>query len=211
VGGVEVLATEALALMLAKNGSRVVGVYPDIGELGSVLRVGQPKLQAAIVDGDQHAACLAGVAGIRRAHPELKILLLCEAVSPAVIRCAINDHIDGVALKSESIEEVVLALGHVLAGRAVMPVGWQAASLEAEPDARLAVLSAREREVLDLLTAGMSNDEIAERLVISCNTVKFHLRMIYSRLGVHNRVQAMQAVSQKQVDQDSVSNMLGKD
>jgi LuxR family maltose regulon positive regulatory protein len=69
------------------------------------------------------------------------------------------------------------------------------------------VLSVREREVLDLVTAGMSNEEIAKRLVISSNTVKFHLRTVYSRLGVHNRVQATRAVSQKQVDHADVPNM----
>jgi DNA-binding NarL/FixJ family response regulator len=207
VGGAGELATEALTWMLTKSGNRVVGVYQNVRELGSGLRAGQPKLHAAIVDADEQTAGLAAVAEIRCAYPELKILLLCEVASPAVVRCAIDEHVDGVVLKSETIEEVVLALSHVLAGRAVMPVGWQAASLEPEPDAPLAVLSVREREVLDLVTAGMSNEEIAKRLVISSNTVKFHLRTVYSRLGVHNRVQATRAVSKKQVDHADVPNM----
>jgi two-component system, NarL family, response regulator DevR len=191
--------------MLAKNGHHVVGVYPGVRELGSVSRGGQPELQATIVDADGQAAGLAAVAEIRCAYPKLKILLLCEVASPAVVRCAINEYVDGVVLKSETFEEMVLALRHVLAGRAVMPVGWQAASLEPEPGAALAALSAREREVLDLVTVGMNNEEIAKRLVISSNTVKFHLRMIYSRLGVHNRVQATRAA--KQADNGDVSNM----
>jgi DNA-binding CsgD family transcriptional regulator len=44
--------------------------------------------------------------------------------------------------------------------------------------------------VLRQLAAGHSNDEIAQRLFISRNTVKFHLRVIYERLGVRNRVEA---------------------
>jgi two-component system response regulator DevR len=207
VGGVGALATEALTWMLTKMGNRVVGVYPNVRELGSVLSAGGPELQAAIVDTDEQAAGLAAVAEVRCAYPELKILLLCEVASSAVVRCAIDEYADGVVLKSETVEEVVSALRHVLAGRAVMPVGWQAASLEPEPGARLAVLSVREREVLDLVTVGMSNEEIAKRLVISPNTVKFHLRMIYSRLGVHNRVQATRAANQKQADHGDVSNM----
>jgi DNA-binding NarL/FixJ family response regulator len=87
----------------------------------------------------------------------------------------------------------VLALHHVLAGRAVMPAGWHAASVKLNP--ALASLSTRERQVLELAAAGSSNKEIAARLVISLNTVKFHLRTIYSRLGVHNRVQATQAIA----------------
>jgi DNA-binding NarL/FixJ family response regulator len=59
----------------------------------------------------------------------------------------------------------------------------------ARPD-EVALLSGRQREVLDLLAHGASNSEIAGRLYISSNTVKFHLREIYGRLGVRNRVEA---------------------
>ncbi|MGA9874804.1 MAG: response regulator transcription factor [Solirubrobacteraceae bacterium] len=195
MGRAGALATEALTWTLAKSGNRVVGVYPNVHELGSALGAGHQMLQAVIVDADEQAGRLMAVADIRHAYPELKILVLCDAVSAAVIHCAINEQADGVVLKSESIEEVVLALRHVLAGRAVMPAGWQAASLEPEPNVPLAALSAREREVLELVTEGMSNEEVAKRLVISSNTVKFHLRTIYSRLGVNNRVQAARVVS----------------
>jgi LuxR family maltose regulon positive regulatory protein len=54
------------------------------------------------------------------------------------------------------------------------------------PDA----LSAREQEVLHLLAAGLSNAEIAERLIVTPGTVKRHLHNLYSKLGVSNRTQA---------------------
>ena len=44
--------------------------------------------------------------------------------------------------------------------------------------------------MLEQLALGRSNEEIARRLFISVNTVKFHLHEIYDRLGVHNRVEA---------------------
>jgi DNA-binding NarL/FixJ family response regulator len=185
----------------------VVGVYATVSELGAMLRTTGRGLQATIVDADEQAPGLEAVAEIRCAYPKMKILLLCEVASPAIVRCAIDGHLDGVVLKSESAEEVVLALHHVLAGRAVMPAGWQAASLESEPGSSYAGLSAREREVLDLVTAGMSNEEIAKHLVISSNTVKFHLRSIYSRLGVHNRVEATRAGCEKQVNRGKAPNM----
>lgn len=52
-------------------------------------------------------------------------------------------------------------------------------------------LSEREAEILELLTRGMSNREIGDRLFISENTVKFHLKNIYSKLGVKRRSQAI--------------------
>jgi DNA-binding NarL/FixJ family response regulator len=57
-------------------------------------------------------------------------------------------------------------------------------------NSRAETLSSRQRDVLDLLSAGHSNLEIAKRLHISVNTVKFHVRVIYDRLGVRCRVAA---------------------
>jgi DNA-binding NarL/FixJ family response regulator len=209
VGEAGALTTEALAWMLAKNGNRVVGSYASHRELGSVSRAGQLNLEAAIIYTDDPEAGPEAVAEIKRAHPELKIVLLCEVATPAVVRCAIEEQAEGVVLTSDTAEEMILALRHVLEGRAVMPVGWQAASLQEE--APLAALSAREREVLDLLTSGMRNKEIAARLTISSNSVKFHLHTIYSKLGVHNRVQAMQAVGQQREGPMEGSNTLNGD
>jgi DNA-binding NarL/FixJ family response regulator len=195
--------------MLTKGGNRVVGAYSSCRELRTLSRTGGLNLQAAIVYTDDPEAGPEAVAEIKRAHPELKILLLCEVATPAVVRCAIEEQAEGVVLTSDTAEETILALRHVLEGRAVMPVGWQAASLQ--EDSPLAALSEREREVLDLLTSGMSNKEIAAHLTISSNTVKFHLRTIYSKLGVSNRVQAMQAVGPQKEDDTEGTNTSGSD
>ena len=56
-------------------------------------------------------------------------------------------------------------------------------------------LSKREIEVLQLISDGFNNDEIAEQLFVSKNTVKTHIQHIYSKLDVKNRVQAMKKVS----------------
>jgi len=209
VGGAGALATEALAWTLTKSGNRVVGSYASCRELGRVARADELNLQAAIVYTDDPEAGPEAVAEIKRALPQLKILLLCEVATSAVVRCAIDEQAEGVVLTSDSVEEMILALRHVLEGRAVMPVGWQAVSLQQESP--LTALSAREHEVLDLLAAGMSNKEIARHLTISSNTVKFHLRTIYAKLGVCNRVQAMQAVGYQQEDLSDVSNTSNKD
>lgn len=57
-------------------------------------------------------------------------------------------------------------------------------------------LTERERQILVLLASGAANRQIAERIFVSENTVKFHLKNIYSKLGVNNRAQAIRAAHQ---------------
>ena len=61
----------------------------------------------------------------------------------------------------------------------------------AEEPALLEALTAQERRVLHLLAVGRSNQEIAQTLVVSRNTVKTHLQNLYSKLQVNNRAQAI--------------------
>jgi DNA-binding NarL/FixJ family response regulator len=179
--------------MLTEGGSSVLGCYPDYRTLAAALITGEQRPEAVLVDVEDPATGPSTVAELRLADPEVKILLLCGEATPAVVHCVIEQRVEGVVLKSDSAEDVIVALRHVLEGRAVMPAGWHRKSFELGSVAR--VLSVREREILDLAAAGLSNREIAERLVISTNTVKFHLRGIYATLGVHNRVQASQRMN----------------
>ena len=52
-------------------------------------------------------------------------------------------------------------------------------------------LSERELEVLQLISIGLSNQEIADRLIIAVSTVKSHINSLYSKLGTHRRTQAI--------------------
>jgi DNA-binding NarL/FixJ family response regulator len=51
--------------------------------------------------------------------------------------------------------------------------------------------------VLELLASGHSNDEVADQLNLSVNTVKYHVRGLYRRLGVHTRAQATRALVER--------------
>ena len=57
------------------------------------------------------------------------------------------------------------------------------------------MISRREKRVLDLLMKGLTNEGISRELGTSVNTVKYHLKRIYSKLGVRNRVEAIMKIS----------------
>jgi DNA-binding NarL/FixJ family response regulator len=58
-------------------------------------------------------------------------------------------------------------------------------------------LTERELHVLQLIESGYTNKQIAQEMIVSLNTVKFHLKNIYGKLGVDNRTQAARAFRKK--------------
>lgn len=72
---------------------------------------------------------------------------------------------------------------------------WRARPARAEPPAASDALTAREREVLELVAEGLTNVEVAQRLWISPGTVRRHLENAYAKLGVHTRTAAVRAAS----------------
>ncbi|MEW2354617.1 response regulator transcription factor [Spirillospora sp. NPDC029432] len=120
------------------------------------------------------------------------------------VHAALRAGASGFLLKKATPQELMYGIRAVAAGDAVIApnvtrrlIGAFAGQLPdpaAEPpgpDPRLALLTEREREVLGLIADGLSNGEIAARLVISEATVKTHGGRIFAKLGVRDRVQAV--------------------
>jgi two-component system nitrate/nitrite response regulator NarP len=93
----------------------------------------------------------------------------------------------GFCNKSDPPERLVETVLTVAQGRMAFPY-VDVRLLELNP---LAGLTDREREILAALAQGMTNQQLADTLKISLNTVKFHLKNLYGKLGVDNRAQAV--------------------
>ncbi|HEY5189087.1 MAG TPA: response regulator transcription factor [Solirubrobacteraceae bacterium] len=121
-------------------------------------------------------------ASIRRASPGTRVLLISGAgrMSPAAARAA---GASGFVSKDWEARDVARAVRAVGLGMTVFaPTSEQPAP----------PLSEREREVLDLIAAGSTNREIAQRLFLSPHTVKEHTSALYRKLGARNRAEAVQ-------------------
>jgi two-component system nitrate/nitrite response regulator NarP len=90
--------------------------------------------------------------------------------------------------KREPPERLLQVLEAVAGGQMVFPF----LDVRGIHDDPLAALSPRERELLGALGSGRTNAELARQLGVSVNTVKFHLRNLFDKLGVRNRAQAVQ-------------------
>lgn len=139
-------------------------------------------------DGGEPGRWRTDVRALGSAQLGSQIVMLCRELREEVVRSAIEHRLGGVILKSYSITEVQAAIAYIATGRSVLPAGWQ--GLIASPVRRSLGLSPRHRQILALIAEGRSNEEIAGQLELSPNTIKFHIRALYSRLGVRNRVEA---------------------
>lgn len=89
--------------------------------------------------------------------------------------------------KTEPPEHLLNAVSEVASGRMIFPY-FDARELTANP---LHGLTKREKQMLEGLSEGSTNSELADKFSLSPNTVKFHLRNLYDKLGVRNRAQAV--------------------
>ena len=141
-------------------------------------------------DGLQATACL------RRSLPEIAVIILTAFESDDHLYQAVRLGAAGYLLKSLDAEELFdllcgvargeAAMTRAMAARLLKSVAQEAAQLRGDADA----LTERELEVLRLVAQGASNPQIAEKLFITVNTVKVHLRNILEKLRVENRAQA---------------------
>jgi len=189
------LIAEALAELLGGLGLRIAGVVGSGPELVEHVALEPPDVIVMDARFEPDGAPLAAL-GLAREHaPAIRAVVVADEVDSRLTLAAGEQRIDGLVLKASAGVELAAAIAQVVAGHAVFPGGWLGAVHDAEHDSPLALLSARQREVLELVAQGLPNERIAARLFISPNTVKFHVRVIYERLGVHNRVEAARVLA----------------
>jgi DNA-binding NarL/FixJ family response regulator len=198
------LTRQGIAGVLADGGIEVVAA---VGDPESLIReVDRTRPDAAVVDirmPPTHTdEGIRATARLRAAHPALGVLLLSAYVDPEYAVQLLENHPGGIGylLKDRVSDGVLLvdALGRLCDGETVVDPTIVSRVFErrrrVDP---LAQLSEREREVLGLLTEGLSNRALAARLFVTERTVEAHITSIFGKLGlvdepgVHRRVLAV--------------------
>jgi len=112
---------------------------------------------------------------------------------------AIRGGARGYLLKGSAADDIVDAIRQVHAGNSYLSprVAAKLVSGVSHPGGRGGLLSPRERGVLRLVAAGLSNRQIAETLSLSERTIKFHVTAILNKLGADNRAQAVALAAQR--------------
>lgn len=185
-----------LRLMLElKYGLEVIGEAKDGSEAISLAI----KLTPDVILMDLEMPQVNGLQAITAIHtklPEVRMLVLTSFTDSEKIASAIRSGAAGYLLKDSSPSELVQAIrevaqGHVSLSHEIAQKLVEGLQKPAGIPAVDNMLTNREREILQLAACGISNHEIANKLVISEGTVRFHFSNIFSKLQVNNRSQAV--------------------
>ena len=197
----QTLLREGLATLLAAvDGVEVVGSARDGEEAVSLTALRHPD----VVLMDLRMPRCDGVEATRRLtaeQPEVRVVVLTTYADDASVFAALQAGARGYLTKDAGAGEIAQAIRTVHAGEALLDPSVQRRLLESlRAPAGPAVtpsgplpdgLTQREAEVLGLIAEGLSNQEIAARLVVSETTVKTHINNLFSKTGVRDRAQAV--------------------
>jgi DNA-binding NarL/FixJ family response regulator len=178
-------------------GFEVVGAYGDAES--ALLAAADDPPQVVVLD-----LALPGIDGItaigsfRALVPEPSVLVLTMSEDPPVLAAAVRAGARGYVVKGAEPQDIALALQGVARGQAVFGAQVAAAVLaqasagsRSGPGAAFPGMSTRELDVLDLVSRGRSNAEIAALLFLSPKTVRNHVSTVLGKLGVATRAEAV--------------------
>jgi DNA-binding NarL/FixJ family response regulator len=181
---------EGLELLLGREGCDVVGTAGTAREGRALIEEFDPDV--ALVDirlGEESGIDLTRAA--IDADPSRRIVLYTGSSDVELLISGLDSGARGYALKEGTPSELTGALETVAGGGTYVDPRLRPALLSRRATQRMPSLSKREREIMDLLAQGLNGEEVAEKLVLSSETVKTHIRNAMSKLEAHTRVHAV--------------------
>jgi two-component system nitrate/nitrite response regulator NarL len=174
----------------------IAGVEPAYSLGAARALVNKLRPEVVLLDYDLGGECgLDLLDDLERLDPRPRVVMVSAGDDPSTIISALRRGVDAWVTKDADLEVLVHATSEVLAGRMYLPPAALRPLLgrllngpvggAAEPSF-VAMLSAREVEVLRCLVAGMTRAETAQRLFISTNTVRTHVQHLLQRAGLHS-------------------------
>lgn len=188
------LVREGIATILRLHGHEIVAEAGTGAETLEAVKTCQPELVLLDVRlPDTSGIDLVG--RVKERHPNAKIVMLTVSDDQRDVARAIESGADGYLVKDLTADQLAAEVDAIARGESVISDrlrGRLFAELRERTEAPAPeALTPRQEEILDLATQGLDNSEIGERLIISRNTVKYHLRLILENLHVHSRGEAI--------------------
>ncbi len=192
------LIRAGLQAMLADSRIDIAGSASDLETISGQLVEVEPDVVLVEAAAGVHEELLNALEDAELAQ-EYAVIVLSEQPNAAWLSKALRAGVRAVLPRDVTPEQLRAALEAAAAGLVVVHPAELGAVLPATVASSVPVedlpepLTRREREVLQMLAAGLANKEIAARLVISDHTVKFHVASILGKLGASTRTEAVSA------------------
>jgi len=187
------------AVLSSDDSITVVGEAADGNEAVALAREFAP--QVVLMDVRMpHRDGIAATAELSEAVPAARVLMLTTFEDDDYVFGALAAGASGFMLKRTRPERLIEAVHTIAAGESLLSpsvtrtvIDRMAAAAPPDPAVarRLRTLTARERDVLELVARGLSNAEIAASLFVEESTVKTHMKRLLGKLGLRDRVQAV--------------------
>jgi DNA-binding NarL/FixJ family response regulator len=198
---------EGLTTLLSpRNGMQVIGEATNGHQAIEQARTLQPDVILIDMIMPQMSG-LEAIAAIKSENPNARILVLTSFGEQEKVAAAIQAGATGYLLKDSSPDDLFQAIHSVYRGNLWLPQNLAQSLLQPQAAAcHLAEqLTARELDVLKLLSRGYSNQEIGQQLLISHNTVRTHVSNLLGKLGFTSRTQAALYGNELGLDQEENS------
>jgi DNA-binding NarL/FixJ family response regulator len=147
--------------------------------------------------GGMEEGCLEGMGRIRELYPGVPLLVLGSHLDLALAWATLKNGADGFVYAEMHPAQVIRAVEVVQKGGLAAPRQLLGYYLSQNENPKIGDLSARRREILEMVVEGLSNAEIAGRLYLRESTIKQHLRAVYKVLGVRSRTQAAKTMREQ--------------
>jgi DNA-binding NarL/FixJ family response regulator len=157
--------------------------------IGGESSAGSPSC-VVLYAGSLDEGCLEGMGRIRELYAGVPLLVFGSQLDLGLAWAALKNGADGFVHAQVHPAQVLRAVEVVQRGELAAPRQLLGYFFSQNENPKIRALSARQREILEMVVEGLSNAEIAGRLYISESTIKQHLRAVYKVLGVRNRTQA---------------------
>jgi DNA-binding NarL/FixJ family response regulator len=186
----EPLWCDAVAGVLTRLEIRVVGLATSAGTARAAIGKAQPDLLVSEISLGAGVDGLAFLAEAQRAKPGLRCVVLSDVNVPERRLSAFRAGARAYVVKTAEPEELASAVRQAFRRSIYFPPPYEEVEAGQAEDPKHDLLTRRELEILELVAAGGQSAQIASRLWVTEQTVKFHLSNIYRKLGVANRTEA---------------------
>lgn len=188
----QAMLRDALCQLLTME-DEVEDVFPAKNGQEAIAIIKREQIDIAILDVEMPLMSGLEVLEWIRAHKEMKVVIVTTFKREGYFKRALSAKVDAYVLKDRSTDDLMATLRRVLNGqKEYSPELVDELAFSDNP------LSQREREILEGIANGLSNQEIANALFLSSGTVRNYITSLLMKLGAHNRTDAVRVAKDRQ-------------